>query len=220
MNKFSRVGLAPVWVLLMLTLAGCSTVKYNTLERFGIHKRDLLVGNVEDARDAQKDAQEQFKDALERFGDVVEIEETKLKKAYDRLNDEYEDSVSAAEKVSDEIDAVDDVAKDLFKEWRAEIKLYTDDALKRDSQAKLEATERRYANLAQSMRESEKSMGPVLATMRNNVLYLKHNLNAQAIGAIKTNYVELQTDVDLLIDQMNHSITRSNSFIQSMRSGG
>ncbi len=220
MNKFLRVGLAPVWVLLMLTLAGCSTVKYNTLERFGIHKRDLLVGNVEDARDAQKDAQEQFKDALERFGDVVEIEETKLKKAYDRLNDEYEDSVSAAEKVSDEIDAVDDVAKDLFKEWRAEIKLYTDDALKRDSQAKLEATERRYANLAQSMRESEKSMGPVLATMRNNVLYLKHNLNAQAIGAIKTNYVELQTDVDLLIDQMNHSITRSNSFIQSMRSGG
>jgi hypothetical protein len=220
MIKFLKLCPAPVWVLLTLTLAGCSTVKYNTLEKFGIHKRDLLVGNVEDARDAQSDAQEQFKDALERFGDVVEIEETKLKKAYDRLNNEYEDSVSAAEKVSNEINAVDDVAKDLFKEWRAEIKLYTDDALKRDSQAKLEATERRYENLAQSMRESEKSMGPVLATMRNNVLYLKHNLNAQAIGAIKTNYIELQADVGLLIDQMNHSITRSNSFIQSMRSGG
>lgn len=220
MIKFLKLCPVPVWVLLTLTLAGCSTVKYNTLEKFGIHKRDLLVGNVEDARDAQSDAQEQFKDALERFGDVVEIEETKLKKAYDRLNNEYEDSVSAAEKVSNEINAVDDVAKDLFKEWRAEIKLYTDDALKRDSQAKLEATERRYENLAQSMRESEKSMGPVLATMRNNVLYLKHNLNAQAIGAIKTNYIELQADVGLLIDQMNHSITRSNSFIQSMRSGG
>jgi len=197
----------------------CSTVKYNTLEKFGIHKRDILVGNVGDARDAQKEAQEQFKDALERFGSVVQIEETDLKKAYDRLNDEYEDSVDAAENVSDEIDAVDDVAKDLFKEWREEIKLYTDDNFKRDSQEKLRQTESRYAELAQSMRESEQSMGPVLATMRNNVLYLKHNLNAQAIGALQNNYNGLATDVDALIRQMNQSIERSNRFIQDMQAG-
>ena len=75
--------------LLAVSLSGCSTVKYNALEKLGIHKRDILVGNVEDARDAQKDAQEQFKDALERFGSVVTIEETELKKAYNRLSDEY-----------------------------------------------------------------------------------------------------------------------------------
>ena len=148
--------------LLVIGLSGCSTVKYNALEKLGIHKRDILVGNVEDARDAQKDAQEQFKDALERFGSVVTIEETELKKAYNRLSDEYEDSVDAAEDVRDEIDDVDEVAKDLFAEWREEIKLYTNDSLKQDSQAKLRDTQNRYSELAESMRVAEQSMDPVL----------------------------------------------------------
>jgi len=206
-------------VLLALSVSGCSTVKYNTLEKFGIHKRDILVGNVKDARDAQKEAQEQFKDALERFGAVVQIEETDLKKAYDKLNDEYEDSVDAADEVSDQIDDVDTVAKDLFSEWRDEIKLYSDDNLKRDSQAKLRDTEARYTELAKSMRASEQSMGPVLKTMRDNVLYLKHNLNAQAIGALQNTYGGLATDVDILIKQMNQSIERSNKFIRDMQAG-
>ena len=205
--------------LLVVSLSGCSTVKYNALEKLGIHKRDILVGNVEDARDAQKDAQEQFKDALERFGSVVTIEETELKKAYNRLSDEYEDSVDAAEDVRDEIDDVDEVAKDLFAEWREEIKLYTNDSLKQDSQAKLRDTQNRYSELAESMRVAEQSMDPVLDTMLNNVLYLKHNLNAQAIGALKNTYGGLETDVDILIDEMNRSIERSNAFIQNLQAG-
>lgn len=203
--------------VLSLSLSACSTVKYNTLEKFGIHKRDILVGNVEDARDAQADAQEQFQDALERFGAVVQIEDTDLKAAYDQLNDEYKDSVDAAEDVSDEIEAVDEVAQDLFDEWSEEIELYTDDTFKRDSQAKLRETQNRYADLASSMRAAEQSMTPVLATMQNNVLYLKHNLNAQAIGSLQNTYGGLQNDVNLLIEQMNQSIERSNSFIAQMK---
>lgn len=205
--------------LLMLSLSGCSSIKYNTLEKFGIHKRDILVGNVENARDSQQEAQEQFKDALEKFGSVVEIEETGLKKAYDRLSDEYDDSLAAAEDVRDEIDDVDEVATDLFAEWRQEINLYTNDALKRDSEAKLRQTENRYLELAETMRVAEESMDPVLETMLNNVLYLKHNLNAQAIGALKNTYGGLETDVDILIEEMNRSIERSNTFIQNMKTG-
>lgn len=205
--------------VLLLAVVGCSTVKYSTLEKLGIHKRDILVGNVEDARDAQEDAQEQFKDALQRFGEVVNIEDTELKRAYEQLNSEYKDSVDAAEEVRTEIEAVERVAMDLFAEWREEIKLYTDDNLKRDSQTKLLATQTRYNNLKQSMHAAERTMEPVLATMLNNVLYLKHNLNAQAIGAIQSSYSGLATDVDLLIDQMNESIERSNQFIENMQAG-
>jgi len=205
-------------MMLLLCISACSTIKYNALEKIGIHKRDILVGNVEDARDAQQDAQEQFKDALERFGEVVEIEDTDLKRAYNKLNAEYKDSVDAAEDVRYEIAAVDQVANDLFAEWREEIKLYTDNTLKRDSQAKLKQTQARYTDLEQSMRAAERSMEPVLATMLNNVLYLKHNLNAQAIGALQKNYTGLTSDVASLIEQMNESIERSNQFIANMNS--
>lgn len=205
--------------LLLATAAmavGCSTVKYNTLEKVGIHKRDILVSNVKDTRDAQEDAQEQFQDALERFGNIVTIENTDLKKAYNQLNDEYEDSRDAAEEVSDQIEDVEEVAEDLFEEWAEENKAYTDAVLRRNSQAKLRDTQARYIEMLKSMKDSEASMQPVLASLYDNVLYLKHNLNAQAVGSLRTTFNELEGDIDILIERMNQSIARSNDFIAQM----
>jgi len=206
-----------VAVSMVLVVTGCSTIKYNTLEKVGIHKRDLLVGNVEDARDAQKDAQAQFQDALERFGSVVTVEETSLKKAYDQLKDEYEDSVDAAEEVSDEIDDVEEVAGDLFDEWKEETEQYSDANLRRDSERQLRETQGRYKEMLTSMQEAEKSMQPVLNTLKDNVLYLKHNLNAQAVGSLRSTFDSLGGDIEQLINRMNESIERSNAFIADMK---
>ena len=199
--------------------AACATVKYNTLEKFGIHKRDLLVDNVEDTRDAQKDAQKQFKSALEKFGSVVKLEQTDLKTAYDTLNDEYEDSVDAADEVSEAIRDVEEVAEDLFAEWKQEISEYSDAGLRRSSESQLNDTRRRYNDMHASMLEAEKSMQPVLATFKDNVLVLKHSLNAQAIGSLQATFNDLENDIDTLVEQMNRSIERSNRFINDMQAG-
>lgn len=201
----------------VVSVAGCTTVKYNTLEKIGIHKRDLLVGNVEDTRDAQKDAQKEFKDALERFGSVVSVEETKLKKAYERLSDEYDDAKDAADEVSEQIEETEDVARDLFREWREEIKTYSDAVLKRDSENKLRDTEARYEEMHKSMKQAEASMQPVLSSLHDNVLYLKHNLNAQAVGSLRSTYSNLEGDISVLVERMNQSISRSNDFIKQMK---
>lgn len=201
----------------VVSVAGCASVKYNTLEKVGIHKRDLLVGNVEDTRDAQKDAQKEFKDALERFGSVVTIEDTNLKKAYNQLDDEYQDARDAAEEVSEQIEDVEDVAAALFKEWREEIKSYSDQVLRRDSENKLLDTEARYQEMHKSMKSAEASMQPVLASLHDNVLFLKHNLNAQAIGSLRSTYSNLEGDISVLVERMNQSIARSDDFIRQMK---
>ena len=200
----------------VVLLASCTTVKYNALEKVGIHKRDILVDNVEDTRDAQQDAQEEFKDALERFGSIVTIEDTDLKKAYNQLSDEYEDSKDAAEEVSEQIEDVETVAEDLFEEWREENEGYSDAVLRRDSENKLRDTEARYKEMLKSMKEAEASMQPVLSSLYDNVLYLKHNLNAQAVGSLRTTFNELEGDIDILVERMNQSIARSNEFINQM----
>ena len=143
LSALTRLWSVVVVAVVAITV-GCASVKYSTYEKFGIHKRDLLVGNVADTRDSQKQAREQFQDALQKFGSVVEIEETGLKKAYNRLKNEYEDSVNAANDVSGNIKDVEQVANDLFREWRSEINQYTNTDLKRSSQNKLRDTEARY----------------------------------------------------------------------------
>lgn len=195
---------------------GCSRAYYGAMEKVGIHKRDILVDRVEDARDSQSEAQEQFKSAFEQFHAVLQVEETDLKKAYESLNAEYEDSLDAAENVTERIEKVEDVAEALFKEWEKELDLYSRDDLRRASQQKLNDTKSKYESMLASMRQAEKSMQPILNTFQDNVLFLKHNLNAQAIGALKSEFNTLKTQIDGLIKNMTDAIERSNRFIEDI----
>ena len=205
------------FAFVLTLLVGCTNPYYSAMEKMGVHKRDIMVDRVEDARNSQADAQEQFSSALEQFGSVVSLKETDLKKAYDKLNDEYEDCVSIADKVSDRIDSVESVSKALFDEWEDEIKLYENKDLARSSKAQLSATKARYQEMIGHMEEAEKSMEPVLRLFRDNVLFLKHNLNAQAIGSLQQEFDGLETEIGALIERMNTAIDSSNEFIAAMQ---
>lgn len=203
------------YVLSVMT--ACSDTYYGAWEKVGVHKRDIMVDRVEKARDSQEDAQEQFKSALDQFDSVVKLKETDLKKAYDKLNSEYEDSVTAADTVSDRIDKVEDVAEALFEEWQQELDLYQNADLRRSSKNQLRKTRSRYRDMISNMHRAEKSMEPVLRIFRDNVLFLKHNLNAQAIGSLQGEFATLQGEINTLIQRMNAAIASSNAFIADIK---
>jgi len=203
--------------LTLMALAACQSAYYSAMESVGFEKRDILVGRVENARDAQEEAQEQFASALEQFSVLIDFDGGELQAVYEDLNDEYEASESAATQVSDRIDAIENVADDLSEEWREELTQYSSASLRRDSERKLKDTERRYQQLITSMKRAEKRMAPVLDALRDNVLYLKHNLNASAIGALQGELSTIEADVSRLIAEMNTAIAESDAFIDSLR---
>lgn len=197
-------------------LGACSSAYYKTMEGLGIEKRDILVDRVEDARDAQDSASEQFASALDQFRSTVNFDGGDLEKTYDRLNAEYEKSASEAEEVSERIKSVESVAEDLFNEWEQELEQYSRADLRRKSAALLNDTRRRYKQLMTSMHRAESSMRPVLVAFQDQVLVLKHNLNARAIGALRNELDSIERDTANLIAQMQKAIAEANAFIDSM----
>ncbi|SDB40669.1 Protein of unknown function [Pseudidiomarina indica] len=204
-------------VMVAVSLVGCQSAYYGTMEKFGIHKRDILVDRVDDARDAQSDAQEEFKSALQRLDELLKFDGGDLEKRYQALNDDYERSKAAAERVNSRIKAVDNVAQALFDEWQDELGLYSNASMRSESERSLRETERHYKSLLQSMERAAGTMEPVLEKLHDNVLYLKHNLNAKAIDAIRGEYRVLRADVEVLIREMEAAIEASNAFIDAMR---
>jgi len=203
-------------IVLAVSLAGCESTYYAAMEKVGLEKRDILVDRVEDARDAQENAQAQFTSALERYSALVDYDGGELQTVYDDLNDEFEASETAAERVRGRIDAIEEVAGALFEEWDDELTQYSSAKLRRDSEAKLRDTERRYEQLVSAMRRAESRMEPVLDALRDNVLYLKHNLNANAIGALQGELGSIRADVDRLVAEMNTAIEESNAFLATL----
>lgn len=200
-----------------LLVSACSSAYYGAMEQIGIHKRDILVDRIEDAQDAQEDGQEQFRDALEQFRSVVNFDGGELQQIYNRLDSEFIATEQAATNIRDRIRAVETVADDLFDEWQDELDLYSNQTLRRDSEQQLRATRERYARLIQAMNRAEATLDPVLDNLRDNVLYLKHNLNARAIASLRGELDTINTDVDRLITAMEAAIAESDRFIAEMR---
>ncbi len=213
----------------LLTLAvlfagsSCKSVRdaayYRTMEAFGQEKRDILVNRVEDARESQEDAKEQFTDALERFSVLMDFDGGNLEKTYNRLNTEFERSEKRADRVRERIDEVEDVAQALFSEWEQELTQYSDPSLRRSSQQQLDQTKMRYNQMSRVMNRAAVKMDPVLDAFRDQVLFLKHNLNARAIASLENTANDLQSDVAQLIADMEASIEEANAFIDEMQAG-
>jgi F0F1-type ATP synthase membrane subunit b/b' len=214
MRKLGGVFLGAI---LMAMAAGCSTTYYKTMEMFGKEKRDLLKTRVTEARNEQQKTAEQFKDALTRLRELYGSSGTDLEKMYDRLKSEYDSAEVRAKAVHERIGKMETVGRDLFKEWEQEIGQIDNASLKSDSRAKLRDTQMKFDQLSSSMRRAEASLEPVLKQFRDQTLYLKHNLNAQALGTLKNEAADIEREVGRLIEDMNTSIKQADSFIQGLK---
>jgi hypothetical protein len=216
MQSHRRASLWLPLVLVLLWLGGCESAYYGAMERVGFHKRDILVDRVGAAMKSQEEAAEEFENALERFTSVVSVPSSKLRRSYDQLNRAFNASEAKAEQVRSRIEAVESVSGALFAEWREEIEDIGNPELKASSASQLRQSEVQYETLIRAMRRAEASMEPVLGTFRDYVLYLKHNLNAQAVASLEGELAGIEADVSGLIRDMQVSIDQARAFLRIM----
>ena len=197
-------------------LAGCRSTYYAAYEAFGVYKRDLLKKSVKEARDEQQEASEQFKDALTRLKEMTGFDGGELEKAWRKLQAEYDDCAGQAETVRKRVNDMDSVARDLFAEWEKEIGQITTPSLQEGSRKQLRDTKARYESVHVALKKAEESMAPVLTQLKDYVLFLKHNLNAQAIASLKGEATNIQADINKLIQQMTAAIAQADEFVKGM----
>lgn len=203
-------------IVSLIALTSCSSAYYSAMEKVGIHKRDIMVDRVADAKESQQEAQQQFKSALEEMTALTNFEGGELEAQYNVIQEQYENSKEAAALVSARIEKVEDVSEALFDEWEDEIGQISSASLSRQSSVKLKETLRRYKTLIKSMHKAESKMAPVLTALKDNSLFLKHNLNAKAVGALQGEMLSIKKDVSVLIKDMNVAIEQSQKFIDML----
>lgn len=217
-NMSSAAHLKHTVVAICVLMVGCSTAYYGVWEKLGYEKRDILVSRIKNASKDQEEAKKQFQTTLEKFQEVTHFNGGDLEVEYKKLNSSYEACQSRADDVSKRVTSVEKVAADMFSEWQTELSQYSDQSRRRASEQMLEDTKVKYAKLIAVMKQAEKRMQPVLTVFHDQVLFLKHNLNAAAIASLKETSAGIESDVSKLIQDMNASISEANTFINQMTS--
>jgi hypothetical protein len=202
--------------MMVVSLAGCTSSYYKAMRTFGKEKRDILVSRVKDSKKDQQQAKEQIKTTMESFQALTGFKGGELEKNYKKLNGEYEKAADSAQKLHNRIDSIDQVSGDLFKEWQKEIDGMQDRKLKTQSSAMLRQSRLSEAGYVKAMRQTEARMTPVITAFHDQVTFLKHNLNARAIGSLKGTSAKMSTDVDVLMISLDGSMAQADSLIASL----
>jgi hypothetical protein len=210
----------PLCLLPLLLLASCQTAYYAAMEKVGYAKRDILADRVKSARDAQEEAKKEIVSALDQFSKTVGFSGGELESQYKRLASKLEDSEDAAKAVRSRVASVQDVGDALFREWRQELAQYTNQDLRRRSEEQLRDTRTRYDGLVAALKQAESRLEPALRPMRDQVLFLKHNLNARALASLKGEVVKVDAEVSRLVADINRATAEANRFIEDLSKGG
>jgi hypothetical protein len=107
----------------------------------------------------------------------------------------------------------------MFGEWDKELSGMSNADLRSKSNGLLKATRRRYTDLIRKMKTVESKAKPVLKAFEDQVLFIKHNLNAEAITSLKSNVVKMDADVQILIRDIETSTKEADAFIASLPQG-
>jgi tetratricopeptide (TPR) repeat protein len=193
-----------------------SQAYYHSKESLGQHKRDLVVLHVEQACASLEHSRNQFEETLDKFKRVVAMNDTPLEQKYKLLKRQYEGCQFRADEVGNRISAITQVSEALFAEWEAELKLYQNRTLRNHSHQQLKTARQHYARLIKSLSKAESKIQPVLAAFRDQVLFLKHNLNAQAIAALQHECTLIAVDISQLIAVMEKTIQEANQFVGAL----
>ncbi len=203
-------------LILLPLVTSCNSIYFSALEKIGIEKRDLFIKRIKAARDSQVDAKEQFKNALEEYRSVVSVEGGDLETKYNQLSEVLERSEATAKDVKTRVVRVRDVAVSLFQEWKSELGDFSNQTLRNDSEKKLEEAKLKYGAMIGSMRIASDRLEPALKPLRDNVLYLKHNLNAKAILALNSEVIHIEGKVDVLLSELSRSIADADEYVQKL----
>jgi hypothetical protein len=189
---------------------------YHARESIGDSKRNIVVTHVEQACSGLQETRDEFQDALERFKNLVYVNDAPLEHKYNLLNRQYHYCCAKSESVSNRIRAIEEVSDALFLEWENELNEYSNRALRNSSRQQLKISRQNYARLIRTMQRAESKIQPVLAAFKDQVLYLKHNLNAQAIAALRHEFIEIGVDISQLIQAMEQTIVEASQFVAAL----
>ncbi len=215
MRNFHRSILAIV-IVGTFAATGCTSAYYATMQKLGKEKRDILVQRVKDSKKDQEDTKEKLQTTMESFQALTGFQGGSLEKSYKKLNSDYESAAGQVAKLHDRIQSIDKVSGDLFTEWQGEINQMRNAKLKARSTGMLKDSQTRQAVIMKAMRNTETRITPVMASFHDQVLFLKHNLNARAIGSLKGTSAQMDTDVTALMKSIDGSMAEADNLINSL----
>ena len=171
-------------------LAGLTACKGSSKQMVGLRRVDDLLGRIERVHVECELSRESARIALDTLHAVVALG-TDAMASYAELVDALEVSEERAEALRAVIKPMDRAAEQVFEQWNSDLNSFTRAEMRKRSRDRMLDTRERYDAIITAAEPAREAYEELNAGLRDCVLFLGHDFNANAVAEIESDVLAL-----------------------------
>ena len=202
---------------LVLTAVLLSTAVSAPAQEAGVKQVEQLTNKFGSTVEAITDARAQLVKTMDVYNSIFSEVAKDRKSLYKKLQNEMDTMVKRRGEISTRAEQTRIEADNLFVSWGNSLSGITDPDLRKRSEERLAKTKARYADIQATGRQADDAYAPVMKKLQDQVAYLGHDLNAEAVGSLKGDAAKLTGQVDELKKRIDDLVGSINKNIDALR---
>ena len=211
----SRVG-AYVPLSLLAVLAFSPVVAAQAPDE-GVKQVQQLVKKAGSTAEAITQAKLQFQKTMDVYNAVLADDAKDRKALYKKLQGEME---TTEKRRADVLRADDEMKTDadiVFKSWADSTGAIASPDLKKRSEERLAKTKERCAQIQAAGHRVGEAYLPFMSTLKDQVTYLGHDLNAEAVASLKKDAAKVNAQAQEVTKRVDEAVATINASIGALR---
>ena len=203
-------GAAVLAVLALAATAGAQSDE-------GVKQVERLVKASGNTVKAIADTKVQLMKTMEVYNSLFADDADNRKKIYNNIQKEMENTEKRRGKIVEEAAKMNAEADALFKDWTNSTAAIESPDLRKRSEERLNATKASYAEIGTAAQKAGDMYGPFMKALQDQITFLGHDLNPDAVASLKPDAAKLNERADQLIRSIDDTIATSNKNIGALR---
>lgn len=183
----------------------------------GVKRVEQLVKSAGSTVQAMSEAKLQFLKTIDVYNAILAEGAKDRKKLYKKLQSDMESTEEKRAEVGRKADQMKLEAGIVFKSWADSTVGIENPDLKKRSEERLEKTKDRCAEIQSAGRSAVEVYAPVMKALQDQVTYLGHDLNAEAVASLKPDAAKVNAQAQELAKRVDEAIGIANTNINALR---
>ena len=172
---------------------------------------------IDEAENELEETRKRFQKASARYERMLSAKSNQRKDRYEDFVDQTKECEDKREKLDERLEEMDKQAKKFFDAWRKSSKKIGDNGLRSRSHERLEASRVRYERLSDSYRGVMEHYTPLTKAMRDQIVYLSHELNAESTASLSEDAAKIQARVEGFLHLVDESRHLASDYMASVK---
>ena len=217
MNLLQRLPSRLLVFTLALLVAGCAS----SGAKESVQEVEGLASRIERVHETAERAKERARGAVDRLSSLVAPDfDGDAVAAYMDLVDAVELSERDAERLRGELEPMRKAAEQVFAQWEADLEAYSSPRIRQRSSERLAVTRQRFDAIVKSLTPALDSLDTFHAALRDQVLFLEHDLNREAAALVQPEAMRLAQDAGRIEATLDVCLATTQAYVAATLAGG